>query len=104
MRYKTKSNRYISRQSLRLRNLSKVSLPLTMALATNSGSFESSLSVCRAWPPATHNAKRNTHTVAADSLLDTAILLAAIAVIGLIIFVLWIREHPGWMNGQTPVG
>jgi len=37
----------------------------------------------------THGAERKANTVAADSPLDTATWLAAIALIGLIIFFLW---------------
>jgi hypothetical protein len=38
--------------------------------------------------PSTHSPERKTHTAAADSPLDTATLLASIALIGLTVFLL----------------
>jgi hypothetical protein len=41
-------------------------------------------------PPSGHGPERKAHTIAADSPLDTAALLVVIALIGLVIFLLWI--------------
>jgi hypothetical protein len=40
--------------------------------------------------PSVHNQEGHAHTAAADKPLDTAALLAIIALVGLIIFLLWI--------------
>jgi hypothetical protein len=40
-------------------------------------------------PPSAHSHERKAHPAAADGPLDTAALLAIIALIGLIVFLLW---------------